>query len=366
MYFLLLRGSYLQASRHSCFGVDCIRGEGREEKFLIFLHLKAIVITEPGNADVLKIRERPTPSPANGELLIRVEVAGVNRPDIAQRKGHYPAPEGVPADIPGLEVAGVVEKTGEGCNRWRRGDKVCALVAGGGYAEYCVAPEGQCLPIPEGLTMAQAASLPETFFTVWSNVFDRGRFRAGESFLVQGGTSGIGVAAIQMVKAAGGTVYATAGTDDKCAYCLHLGAEAAVNYKTHNFKDALQVIRKEKGIDVILDMIGGTYTPMHLELLAVEGRLLLINFMKGDETTIKQSAIMRKRLTITGSTLRARDAAFKSVIARKLEQEVWPKLASMQIKPVVYKEFSFEEAALAHEVIERSEHIGKLVLKVSH
>src|SRR5690606_4165057 len=244
-----------------------------------------------------------------------VAAAGVNRPDIFQRKGRYPAPKGVPADIPGLEVAGELVEVGRNVSSWKTGDKVCALLAGGGYAEYCTVPAGQCLPVPKGLSFVEAASLPETFFTVWSNVFDRGRFSRGESVLVHGGTSGIGVAAIQMVKAMGGTVYVTAGTDEKCEYCESLGAERGINYKSENFRDAILTLTNNRGVDVILDMIGGPYTEPNLECLAEEGRLVLINYMKGDETTIHLSHVLRKRLTITGSTLRARSPEFKAAIA---------------------------------------------------
>lgn len=324
--------------------------------------MKAIVITKPGAPDVLQYKERPQPEPQAHELLVKVAAAGVNRPDVAQRKGHYPPPPGASPDIPGLEIAGIVVATGASCSRFRVGDTVCALVTGGGYAEYCVVPEGQALPVPANLTLTEAASLPETFFTVWSNVFDRGRLQPGESLLVHGGSSGIGVAAIQMANVFGATVYVTAGTDDKCIYCERLGAVKAVNYKTEKFGDVLKQVTQGKGIDVILDMIGGDYTPVNLDLLAEDGRLVLINVMRGDETSVKLSAIMRKRLTITGSTLRARDTAFKEAIARQLEKHVWPWLVSGKVKPVVYKTFPMEAAAEAHTLMESSEHIGKIVL----
>ncbi len=326
--------------------------------------MKAIVITEPGGPEVLKVQERPMPSPERGELLIKVFAAGVNRPDVAQRKGHYPPPKGASPDIPGLEVAGIVEASGQDCTTWKAGDKVCALVSGGGYAAYCTVPEGQCLRIPANLSFEEAASLPETFFTVWSNVFDRGLLKPGEKLLVHGGSSGIGVAAIQIAKAWGARVYVTAGTDEKCSYCEKLGAEKAINYKTQNFKEEIKRITSSQGVDVILDMIGGDYTPDNLESLAGEGRLVLINFMKGDETKIKLSLVMRKRLTITGSTLRARDAAFKSSIAKKLREQVWPWLDAGRVKPIVHKTFPLEEAAEAHRLMESSNHIGKIVLLV--
>lgn len=324
--------------------------------------MKAVVITEPGKPGVLKIQERPVPEPASGEVLIRVVAAGINRPDIAQRKGHYPPPAWAPQDIPGLEVSGEVVACGPGTNRFRTGDKVCALVAGGGYAEYCAAPEGQCLPVPEGIKMVEAASLPETFFTVWSNVFDRGRLRPGEKFLVHGGTSGIGVTAIQMAKAWGATVYATAGSDEKCSVCEDLGAQTGINYKTADFGDVIRELTAKKGVDVILDMIGGSYTPVNLDILAEEGRLVLINFMKGDETTIRLSAVMRKRLTVTGSTLRPRSVEFKSAIAKNLERNIWPMFADGRIRPVIHSTFPLADAAGAHELMESSTHIGKIVL----
>jgi NADPH2:quinone reductase len=324
--------------------------------------MKAIVIEKPGAPDVLQYKERPQPEPQANELLVKVAAAGVNRPDVAQRKGHYPPPPGASPDIPGLEIAGTVVSTGKDCTRYKVGDIVCALVTGGGYAEYCVVPEAQALPVPANLTLAEAASLPETFFTVWSNVFDRGRLQPEENFLVHGGSSGIGVAAIQMAHAWGATVYTTAGSDDKCIYCERLGAEKAVNYKTEKFGDVLKQATNGKGIDVILDMIGGDYTPANLDLLAEEGRLVLINVMRGDETSIKLSTVMRKRLTITGSTLRARNTAFKAAIAKQLEKHVWPWLVSGKVKPVIYKTFPMEAAAEAHALMESSEHIGKIVL----
>jgi NADPH:quinone reductase len=324
--------------------------------------MKTIVISQPGGPEVLQVQERPVPSPGNDEVLIKVYAAGVNRPDVAQRKGHYPPPPGAPVDIPGLEIAGTVEAIGQGSTRWKIGDKVCALVSGGGYAEYCTAPGQQCLPIPENLSFAEAASLPETFFTVWSNVFDRVALKPGESLLIHGGSSGIGVTAIQLAKAWGAKVYVTAGTEEKCAYCEKLGAEKAINYKTENFKEVVEKLTKKKGVNVILDMIGGDYTPSNLDILAEEGRLVLINFMKGDETSIRLSQIMRKRLTITGTTLRPRDANFKGAIAANLEKHVWPWLKSGRVRPVVYGTFSLEQAPQAHALMESSEHIGKIVL----
>jgi NADPH:quinone reductase len=325
-------------------------------------NLKAVVITKPGAPEVLQLQDRPVPEPASGEVLVKVFAVGINRPDVAQRKGHYPPPPGASPDIPGLEISGVVERLGKGSSILKVGDEICALVSGGGYAEFCTVPEGQCLNIPRGLTFVEAASLPETFFTVWSNVFDRGRLGHDEKLLVHGGSSGIGVAAIQMAKAWGATVYVTAGSDEKCVFCENLGAEKAINYRTQNFKDEIKRLTSNKGVDVILDMIGGDYTPDNLEILREEGRLVLINSMKGDETTIKLSQVMRKRLMLTGSTLRARDSVFKSSIAAKLKEFVWPWLQSGKVKPIVFQIFPLEKAADAHRLMESSRHIGKIVL----
>jgi NADPH2:quinone reductase len=325
--------------------------------------MKAVVITQPGDSGVLQIMERPTPKCGDDDVLVKVTAAGLNRPDLFQRKGRYPAPKGVPADIPGLEIAGEIVEVGGGVSSWKVGDKVCAILAGGGYAEYCAVPAGQCLPVPKGLSLIEAASLPESFFTVWSNVFDRGRFVRGESLLIHGGTSGIGVTAIQLVKALGGTVYATAGTDEKCRYCESLGAERGINYKTENFRDAILTLTDGRGVDVILDMIGGPYTDPNLECLAEEGRLVLINYMKGDETTIHLSHVLRKRLTITGSTLRARSPDFKAAIAQKLKEHVWPLIESGAITPIVHRVFPMAEAPAAHDLMQSSQHIGKIVLQ---
>lgn len=327
--------------------------------------MKAIAITHPGDSKVLQITERRMPSCGAQEVLIKVMAAGVNRPDVAQRKGKYPPPKGASADIPGLEVAGVIEEVGSEVASWSIGDKVCALLTGGGYAEYCAVPAGQCLRVPRGLGFVEAASLPETFFTVWSNVFDRGRFTSGESFLVHGGTSGIGVAAIQMVKAMGGTVYATAGTAEKCQYCESLGARRGINYRTESFRDLIRELTNNRGVDIILDMIGGSYTEPNLDILAEDGRLVLINYMKGDETTIRLSQIMHKRLTVTGSTLRPRDVKFKSAIAARLNEHIWPLLEAGTIKPVVHKVFPLADAPAAHDLMESSAHVGKIVLVVA-
>jgi NADPH2:quinone reductase len=325
--------------------------------------MKAIVISKPGPPEVLTVEERPIPTVGSEEVLIRVHAAGINRPDVAQRKGNYPAPPGASPDIPGLEVAGIIEATGQNCSTFKIGDKVCALVAGGGYAEYCVAPEGQCLPIPPNLSFVDAASLPETFFTVWSNVFERGKLKQGETLLVHGGSSGIGVTAIQMAKAFGAHVYVTAGSDEKCAFCEKLGADKAINYKTEIFKDVVNELTKSKGVNVILDMIGGDYANDNLDILGMEGRLVLINFMR-NEATIKFSKIMQKRLIITGSLLRPRDVTFKSTLARELHKHVWPWLESGSVKPVIFKTFPLSQASDAHALMESSKHIGKIVLTI--
>ncbi|MBS1500791.1 MAG: NAD(P)H-quinone oxidoreductase [Bacteroidetes bacterium] len=326
--------------------------------------MKAIVITQPGGPEVLKLEERPIPEYAKNEVLVKVMAAGVNRPDVYQRKGNYPPPAGAPQDIPGLEIAGVIEATGTNGSRWNVGDKVCALLSGGGYAEYASVPEGQCLRIPGNLSFVEAASLPETFFTVWSNVFDRGQLKAHESLLVHGGTSGIGVAAIQMAKALGSTVYVTAGSDEKCRFCEELGAAKAINYKTENYKDAINKLTKGKGVNMILDMIGGEYFANNIHSLSEDGRLIQISTMKGKDAQIDLSLVMRKRLTITGSTLRSRDTTFKSAIATKLEANIWPLLASGEIKPVTYSVFPMKDTAKAHALMESSEHIGKIVLSL--
>ncbi|MDB5134232.1 MAG: zinc-binding dehydrogenase [Mucilaginibacter sp.] len=324
--------------------------------------MKAVVIIKPGGPEVLQIAERPKPAYGPNEVLVNVAAAGINRPDVFQRKGNYPPPTGAPQDIPGLEIAGKVAEVGADVTRWKTGDKVCALVMGGGYAEYCNVPEGQCLPVPDNLSMAEAASLPETFFTVWSNVFDRGNLKLGESLLVHGGSSGIGVTAIQMARALGNPVYVTAGSDEKCRFCEELGARKAINYNNEDFKIAIARLTNNKGVDVILDMIGGNYTPGNIQSLANEGRLVMINAMKGKDVQVDLSAVMRKRLIITGSMLRSRDIAFKSAIAQNLEKNIWPFLLSGKIKTVIHSVFPAGEAAKAHQLMESSEHMGKIVL----
>ena len=323
--------------------------------------MRVVEISAPGGPEVLRLGERPRPRPGQGEVLIEVAAAGVNRPDVMQRQGKYPPPPGA-SDIPGLEVAGKIVERGTGAGAFALGDHVCALVTGGGYAQYCLAPQAQCLPVPAGLTDVEAASLPETFFTVWSNVFDRGGLRPGESLLVQGGSSGIGVAAIQIAAALGSRVFATAGTEEKCAACVRLGAQRAINYRTEDFVAVVKAESAGRGVDVILDMIGGEYLMRQTAALAEDGRLVLINTMGGARTTINLLEVMVKRLTITGSTLRSRPVSVKAEIARRLQQHVWPLLEVGKVKAVVFRTFPFAEAAAAHALMERSEHIGKIVL----
>lgn len=325
--------------------------------------MRAVEITKPGGPEVLKIGTRPVPQPKAGEVLVKVAAAGVNRPDTMQRAGHYPPPPGAP-DIPGLELAGSIVALGDGVKGWRVGDEVTALVAGGGYAEYCTAPAPQCLPIPKGLSAADAASLPETFFTVWSNVFDRARLAAGESFLVQGGSSGIGVSAIQMVKAFGHTVLATAGSKEKCEACLKLGADRAINYKTEDFVAVTKEATAGRGVDVILDMVGGDYVDRELKCLADDGRVVIIAFLGGSKATLNLNDILRRRLVVTGSALRPRPVEFKGAIAKNLREKVWPLIESGKIRPVIYRTFPLAEAARAHELMESGTHIGKIVLTV--
>jgi len=324
--------------------------------------MQAIIITQPGGPEVLQIEERPIPAYGEYEVLVKVAAAGINRPDVFQRKGNYPPPAGAPADIPGLEIAGTIEAIGSKITRWQIGDKVCALVIGGGYAEYCNVPEGQCLPAPENLSMIEAASLPETFFTVYSNVFDDGFLEPGDSILVHGGSGGIGSTAIQMANALGLTVYTTAGTAEKCTFCESLGANRAINYKTENFAEVIQQKTDGNGVNLILDSIGGDYTLPNLQSLTEDGRLVMINAIKGKNAEVDLSLIMRKRLIITGSTLRPRSVEFKAHIARQLEEKVWPYLTLGKIKPVIFKTFPATQADDAHILMESSEHMGKIVL----
>jgi len=323
--------------------------------------MTAVEISTPGMPEVLRLAQRPCPQPGPGEVLIEVAAAGINRPDIMQRKGIYPPPPGA-SDILGLEVAGVVVQLGESVTGVALGDRVCALVAGGGYAEYCVAPAAQCLPVPRGMSTVSAAALPETCFTVWSNVFERARLQAGESILVQGGSSGIGVMAIQMACALGSRVFTTAGSTTKCDACEALGAERAINYNTEDFVAVIKALTYGYGVDVILDMVGGDYLERELSALAEEGRVVLINSMKGNRAQVNLVEVMVKRLTITGSTLRSRPPAFKAAIARTLRERIWPLLEAGQIKPMVYRSYPLEHAATAHALMESGEHIGKIIL----
>jgi NADPH2:quinone reductase len=372
--------------------------------------MRAIEISIPGGPEVLRPGQRPVPSPAAGEVLIEVATAGVNRPDVLQRKGGYPPPPGA-SDIPGLEVAGTIVALGPQAdnksapqaniksapqaniksapqaniksapqasaksapqanesapqaNAWKIGDEVCALVTGGGYAEYVAAPAVQCLPVPRGLTLEQAASLPETFFTVWVNVFQRGALKNDETLLVQGGSSGIGVAAIQMARAFGHRVFVTAGTAKKCAECEKLGATRAINYRNEDFVAVIKQLTGGRGVDVILDMVGGDYVPRELASLADDGRLSLIAFLGGTKTSLDMTDILRRRLTITGSTLRPRPVEVKAIIARALREKVWPLIEAGKIRPVIYRTFGLEEAAAAHALMESSEHVGKILLSV--
>jgi len=325
--------------------------------------MKAIEISQPGGPEVLRMCERPLPVLRQGEVLIKVHAAGINRPDVFQRKGIYPPPADA-SDLPGLEVAGEIvdgDLTGSG---FSQGDMVCALVAGGGYAEFCAAPLKQCLPIPENFTAIEAAALPETFFTVWSNVFDRARLKGSETLLVQGGTSGIGVTAIQLAKALGHVVLATAGSADKCRACEELGALRGINYKTEDFVEVVKELTQGRGVDVVLDMVAGDYVNRELSCLADDGRIVVIALLGGAKAQLDMSAVMRRRLTVTGSTLRPRSVDFKYAIAQQLQQKVWPLLESGKIKPVIYKTFSFEQASQAHALMESSEHIGKIVLVI--
>ena len=326
--------------------------------------MKAIEITAFGAPEVLQSAERPLPVPGAGELLIRVSASGINRPDVLQRKGHYPVPAGA-SDIPGLEVAGVIEQGDAQALAqagFKLGDRVCALVAGGGYAEFCVAPVAQCLPVPIGLSDVEAASLPETLFTVWSNVFDRAHLQPGETLLIQGGSSGIGVTAIQLAKAMGSTVIVTAGTDEKCAACLALGADHAINYKTHDFQEEIKRLTGGAGVNVILDLVAGDYVAREIECLSEDGRLVIIAVQGGIKSEFNAGLVLRRRLTITGSTLRPRSVAFKQAIAQACLKNVWPLIEQGRIKPVIYSTFAAQDAARAHALMESNQHVGKIVL----
>jgi len=325
--------------------------------------MTAVEISEPGGPEVLRPGSRPVPEPTAGEVLIRVAAAGVNRPDVMQRQGKYPPPAGA-SDIPGLEVAGEVVGLGEGVEGLEPGTRVCALVTGGGYAEYCTAAAALCLPWPSGLGLAEAASLPETFFTVWTNVFDRGRLTKGERFLVHGGSSGIGTTAIQLAAAFGARVFATAGSREKCAACERLGAEAAINYREEDFVERVLALTGGEGVDLILDMVGGDYLPRNLKSLATEGRLVHIAVLRGPKAELDIVRLMQRRLTVTGSTLRPRGVEDKAAIARALRERVWPLLESGRVRPVVHRTFTLAEACEAHRLMESGAHIGKIVLVI--
>lgn len=326
--------------------------------------MRAIEITRPGAADVLQLCRREIPRSKTGEALIKVHAAGVNRPDVLQRMGRYAVPAGI-TDIPGLEVAGEIVGGDLTGSEFKQGDKVCALVQGGGYAEYCTAPLPQCLPVPKGLTAVEAASLPETYFSVWSNVFDQAKLSEGETLLIQGGTSGIGVAAIQIAAAKGHRVFATARTEEKCRACERLGAERGINYSSEDFVEVVKSATNGKGTDVVLDILGGNYVAREIDCLADGGRIVMIAFLDGKRGNVDFSQIILRRLTITGSTLRSRPVEFKAAIARNLRQHVWPLLEAGRIRPVVYRTYPLEQASEAHRLMESSEHIGKIVLQVA-
>ena len=323
----------------------------------------AIEIREPGSPDVLVPVDRPTPAVAAGEVLVKVAAAGVNRPDVMQRQGKYPPPPGA-SDIPGLEVAGEITAVADDVKAWSVGDRVCALVSGGGYAEFCSAPAPQCLPIPAGLDLVQGAAIPETFFTVWTNVFERGRLAAGESILIHGGSSGIGTTAIQLARAFGARVLATAGSDEKCSACRTLGADVAINYRTTDFVTAVRETTAGRGVDVVLDMVGGEYLQRDIDCLARDGRLVQIGFLGGAKSEINMGPVLQRRLWITGSTLRARSIPEKAAIARAVQEHVWPLLEAGTVRVPIHATFPLQQAAEAHRMMESSSHIGKLVLTV--
>lgn len=326
--------------------------------------MNAVEIAQPGGPDVLRLTQRPMPVPGNDEVLIKVSAAGVNRPDVLQREGGYPPPPGA-SDLPGLEVAGEIVGGDASAAGLSIGDKVCALLAGGGYAEYCTVPAAQCLPIPAGLSEIEAAGLPETFFTVWSNVFDRGRLASGESLLVHGGASGIGTTAVQLASALGHTVYATAGTDERARAVEELGAKLCINYREQDFVEVMREATDGRGVDVILDMVAGDYTPRNMRCLADDGRIVIIALLGGARAEVSLGQILVRRLTITGSTLRPRPVDFKADIAKSLKQHAWPLLESGRVKPVVHATFPLEQADQAHALMDAGEQIGKIILTMS-
>ncbi|WP_342644257.1 NAD(P)H-quinone oxidoreductase [Rhodoligotrophos ferricapiens] len=326
--------------------------------------MRHVHMAEPGGPEVLSVVEGPLPCPQTGEVLIRVRAAGVNRPDIRQRQGAYPPPPGA-SDIIGLEIAGEIIALGDGVTGLALGDAVCALVAGGGYAEYCTAPAAQCLPLPKGLSFTEAAAIPETFFTVWVNVFQRARLTGGESLLVHGGSSGIGSTAIQLAKAFGASVFATAGSAEKCAFCQQIGADAAINYRTEDFVERIGALTGGRGVDVVLDMVGGDYTDRNLACLAPDGRLTQVATLAGPSVTIDMARVMRNRLTITGSTLRPRPIAVKGQIATELRENVWPTLEAGTVRPIIHRVFPLADVQDAHRLMETSQHMGKIVLDIA-
>ena len=325
--------------------------------------MRAIEVTKSGKPDVLKLTQRPVPQITEYEVLIRVHTAGVNRPDIMQRAGLYPPPPGV-TDIPGLEVSGLIVAIGKHVTQWKIGDPICALVAGGGYAEYVSAPDTQCLPIPKGLSLREAASLPETYFTVWSNVFDRAGLCGQETILVHGGSSGIGTTAIQLCRAFGHEIFVTAGSDEKCHACETIGANKAINYNDEDFVERVMALTNDRGVDIIIDMVAGDYLQRNLRCLADDGRIVIIAFLGGVKTNLNMTDILKRRLTVTGSTLRSRATSFKANIAESLAKKVWPLLEKKIIKPLIFASFSLEDAAEAHRLMESSQHIGKIILDV--
>ncbi len=326
--------------------------------------MNAIGIKAPGGPEVLQPENRPVPQPDPNDILIAVKAAGLNRPDVMQRKGHYPPPPGAP-DIPGLEIAGTVIAAGANVKRWKAGDKVCALIAGGGYAEFALADEGSTLPVPKGLSFVEAAALPETFMTVWHNVFERGGLKSGETFLVHGGTSGIGTTAIMLAKQFGAKVFTTAGSAEKCEACKKLGADVAINYKDQDFVEVVNEATGKKGIDLILDMVGGEYVQRNMDAAALDGRIVQIATQTGVKVTVNLARLMIKRLTHTGSTLRARSSADKAKIARAVEEKAWPLIEAGKVKPIIDSTFPLAKASEAHARMETSAHIGKIVLEVA-
>jgi NADPH2:quinone reductase len=323
--------------------------------------MKVVHIAAPGGPEQLQLSTRPTPKPGDGEVLVRVEAAGVNRPDVMQRQGRYPPPPGA-SDLPGMEIAGEIVSLGPNVGGLKVGDKICSLLPGGGYAAYALAAAPLCMPIPQGMSMVEAAAIPETFMTVWTNLFERGRCKAGDTVLVHGGTSGIGTTAIQLASVLGAKVYATAGSEDKARACEKLGAVRGIDYRKEDFVEVIRAATQGYGIDVTLDMVAGSYVPRNIDIAAVEGRIVTISTLGGTKSELNMVPVMMKRLTLTGSTLRARTVAQKAAVADAMRQNVWPLIAAGKVKPVIFKTFPFAEASEAHRLMETSNHIGKIVL----